>query len=181
MKKKNARGFTMLELMFYVAIVGLLASVALPEYTRFRYRAQLSEAELNVNAMVRMLQLQMSETNGGGLPTAINFGGFSLAFLNAPPNPPLPPGRTRRTFDGQLGDWVAMPTTPSGQTAFSYTVTALKWSAGGVSGQEIEIYAFADLDGDGVWAQRCQLWSWDNGDWVLLPASDLCNTGIGAY
>ena len=41
--KKNESGFTLIELMIAVAIVGILSAVALPAYTDYTVRAQVTE------------------------------------------------------------------------------------------------------------------------------------------
>ena len=47
--KKVKRGFTLIELMIVVAILGILAAVAIPAFINYMRRAKTSEATLNVD------------------------------------------------------------------------------------------------------------------------------------
>ena len=50
MKRKQQQGFTLIELMIVVAIIGILAAVALPAYSLYSNRARFAEAVLAVGS-----------------------------------------------------------------------------------------------------------------------------------
>ena len=51
MKAKLSKGFTLIELMIVVAIIGILAAIAIPNFSRFQARAKQSEVKTNLKAI----------------------------------------------------------------------------------------------------------------------------------
>lgn len=64
-KKQVQQGFTLIELMIVVAIIGILAAVALPAYQDYTARAQLSEA-FTLGAGLKTPLADAIATNGDG-------------------------------------------------------------------------------------------------------------------
>jgi type IV pilus assembly protein PilA len=61
MSRKLARGFTLIEVIIVVAIVGILAAVAVPNFMKFQARARTSEAKANLKAYFTTMKAYFGE------------------------------------------------------------------------------------------------------------------------
>jgi type IV pilus assembly protein PilA len=67
MNNARQRGFTLIELMIVVAIIGILAAIAIPAYQNYTIRAQVAEG-LNIAAM-RKIAIADTFVNRGEAPS----------------------------------------------------------------------------------------------------------------
>jgi type IV pilus assembly protein PilA len=74
MKRNLQKGFTLIELMIVVAIIGILAAVALPAYQDYTIRAKMSEVVLAASQCRTSVTEVYQTNNGVSLPTAGKWG-----------------------------------------------------------------------------------------------------------
>lgn len=133
---RASRGFTLIELMIVVAIVGILAAITLPAYNRYVQRARVAEATSVLASMaVRMEQYFQDNrsyvgacTNGtvAPLPAAVGSGGSGFAFTC----PTLAAGAYTVTATG-TGGMAGFAYTLSNGNVRATTSVGAGWTGGG--------------------------------------------------
>ena len=70
MIKESQAGFTLIELMIVVAIIGILAAVAIPQYQNYVTRAKFQDGMVTLESTKKATALCIQ--NNAGVPTACN-------------------------------------------------------------------------------------------------------------
>ncbi len=95
-KNQNKRGFTLIELLVVVLIIGILASVALPQYNKAVKKSRASEAWSTLKSLEDALAVYQMET---GNPAATpDISDLSLGFVDKNGN-----SVTGTSFEGKHG------------------------------------------------------------------------------
>jgi type IV pilus assembly protein PilA len=124
--RNNQKGFTLIELMIVVAIIGILAAIAIPNFLNYQLKSKTAEAKTNIGA-IRTSQEAYKAEHDQFIDCAVQGGG----------------GTSKGTWPATAAGFDDIGFEPSGPVYYLYEV-----DPGGTGNIEMCISAVANLDGD---------------------------------
>ena len=136
--RKSQQGFTLIELMIVVAIIGILAAVAIPAFMDYMKKGKRSEAELNLNAIGKSAKTYYTENSQYPQVAPPGLTPAAACCTNADKKCPV----NAANWEG-VPAWDALDFTVSEKHLFQYNYTT-------AGPQVFEAVATGDTDCDGT-------------------------------
>jgi len=150
------RGFTIIELMIVVSLIGVLATLAIPYYQKFTARARRSEMALTISKL-RMQFIATYQTQSFFPPPA-DPGGVS-SWNPADPVTGTPPLGAAASWNATDPDWMNLPSMDGAvRMRYQYSVTN--------SGKTVTLTARGNFFGVGLYSYSE---SWSGSDPAGVP------------
>ena len=122
------KGFTLVELMIVVAIIGILAAIAIPNFVEMQYRAKRAEVPANVDGI---------KTSEMGYEAAFD------EFITAPTHPGTSLTKKTRAWANGNSQYQKLGWAPDGEVRGSYGVTTTSSGA-----SDFTVTGLCDVDDD---------------------------------
>lgn len=154
MGKRARAGFTLIEMMVAVSIVGVLTATAIPAFSGMVARSKTSEVSANLNSMFKLSSAYYLAERGAQGQSAPVTGYCSVD--DAGPVPASPLNRKQQGDFGADPSYRALGFSIADYSYFSYGLASkggVGACANGPNTPDLYTYfAHGDLDGDGLWS-----------------------------
>ncbi len=106
--RKNQNGFTLIELMIVVAIIGILAAIVIPNFQNYQFKVKTVEAKSNLGSIRTLEEAYRTEND---------------SYLVCAANPVAVPGASKAVW-GFPANFITIGFEPIGMVYYQYSVAA---------------------------------------------------------